>query len=175
MLENKRPDGGLSMSLVFFIIGFVAFIVGIGLYLRSEDTQWHKTVTMIKTLTDMQITDKHSTDNTLQTVIRVVDTVRLDHAKEIVDLKLAHVREIDALKSQFTEVSAHLAHLRKENHQTQILLTNLTASKKSDDLAWAKDAAQKVIKNVRENTPPPLPKKVKKNKSIKVKASRNAH
>lgn len=128
---TDKNDGGLHFMIGFFLVGFVCFVVAITIYLRREDTQWHKTVAMIKNLTDMQINDKYSTDNTLKTMTSVVDQVRLDHTKEIINMRLSHEAEVSTIRSKLTEVSSHLEHLRKEHHKIQIMMTQMVQIKKS--------------------------------------------
>jgi len=161
------------MMIGFFLAGFICFILGINLYLRAEDTQWHKTVGMIKTLTDMQISDKFKTDNVLQTVLITVDKVRMDHAMEVAKLQELDADRAAALKSQIVEVTTHLEHLRKENHKTQILL-EATARNRQDDLDRLKTQADIVLKNVRAGATSKDYSKPKR-KLIRAKRSRATH
>jgi len=162
------------MATGFFLLGFICFILGINAYLKAEDTQWHKTLAMIKSLTDMQISDKFKTDNTLKTIISVVDEVRLGHAKEIIDLKLEADRDSEIIKSKLVEITSHLSHLRTENTKTYRLM-EASAQDKSDEMMCLKNQADQVTSAIRgSGSTYKLPPRSKK-KLIRARRSNASH
>jgi hypothetical protein len=164
MSENNKG----AVMMTFFIAGFVCFVCAISIYLRREDTQWQRTVKLISDIGATYKDDKFKTDNTLQTIIQQIDTTRAQATSQIVEVRIAHETEVARMKSELTEVSAHLAHLRKENHKTQILL-EANAQDKNAELHVLKSAADAVIANVRRA--PPVNKKKQKSKPVRARSS----